>query len=131
MDFKEKQSIYLQIGDYICENILRDIWKKGDRIPSTREFAAQIEVNPNTVVRTYSYLEELGVISKERGVGYFVADDSVKNIMKFKKQEFLSSTMPEFFKNFELLGITWDEIDGHYKEYLNKGKGEITNENKQ
>ena len=130
MDFKEEQSIYLQIGDYICENILRDVWKKGDRIPSTRDFAAQIEVNPNTVVRTYSHLEELGVISKERGVGYFVSEDAVENIKKFKKQEFIQNTMPEFFKNMELLGITLGKINEYHNIYTKNTKGEINNEEK-
>ena len=53
MEFKDTQSIYLQIADLFCENILLKKWKPGDRIPSVREMAVNIEVNPNTVMRTF------------------------------------------------------------------------------
>ena len=56
MDFEKKQAIYMQIGDHICENILSGRWNEGERLPSTREMAVSMEVNPNTVMRTYTYL---------------------------------------------------------------------------
>ncbi|HEV7378757.1 MAG TPA: GntR family transcriptional regulator, partial [Dyadobacter sp.] len=56
MEFKDKQSIYLQIADYICEQILLAKWPPGERIPSVRDLASTLEVNPNTVMRTYDFL---------------------------------------------------------------------------
>ena len=69
MEFKEKQAIYLQIGEHISETILRKQWEEGEKIPSVREMAMSIEVNPNTVMRTYSYLQDRGIIFNKRGIG--------------------------------------------------------------
>ena len=74
MEFKDTQTIYLQIADHFCENILRKKWNPGDRIPSVREMAVNIEVNPNTVMRTFNYLQDKGIIFNKRGIGYFVSD---------------------------------------------------------
>ena len=57
MQFDEQQPIYLQIADIICENILSDKWKSDERIPSVRDIAASMEVNPNTAMRAFDYLQ--------------------------------------------------------------------------
>ena len=62
MEFKDKQSIYLQIADYICEQILLGKWPPGERIPSVRELAGLMEVNPNTVMRTFDFLQNKEII---------------------------------------------------------------------
>ena len=117
MDFKDKQSIYIQIGDHICENILLGVWKVLERIPSTREFAMEIEVNPNTVVRTYNHLEDLGIIKKKRGIGFFVAEDALTIIVEMKKNDFIKEQLPEIFKQMDLLDISRDELDNYYNNY--------------
>ena len=117
MEFKDKQSIYLQIGDYICENILLGVWQIGERIPSTREFAAEIEVNPNTVVRTYSHLEDLEIIKKKRGIGYFVNEGAINVISELKKKDFVKEQLPEIFKQMALLNISWDEMNSFYNKF--------------
>jgi DNA-binding transcriptional regulator YhcF (GntR family) len=89
MEFRKKQSIYLQIADYICENIIAEQWVKGDKIQSVREMAATIQVNPNTVMRTYSHLQDLGIIFNQRGIGYFVADDALQKTKAIKKEDFI------------------------------------------
>ncbi|MCP4180722.1 MAG: GntR family transcriptional regulator [bacterium] len=122
MEFKQSKTISLQIAETICENILQDSWNSGDRIPSVREYAASIEVNPNTIVRSYSYLEDLGIISKKRGIGYFVNDDAKKLILRKRKDEFLERQLPDFFKSVDLLDIEWEEITNKYTLY--KGVGD-------
>jgi GntR family transcriptional regulator len=123
MNFKDKQSIYLQIGDYICDNILLGGWKIGKRIPSIREFAIEIEVNPNTVIRTYNYLEDLKIITKKRGVGYFVSKNAVKFISNIKKQIFVKERLPELFRQMELLEISWDEVNEYFSNYKSINSG--------
>ena len=76
MEFQESQAIYLQIADMLCENVLSGAWKPGDRVPSIRELAESIAVNPNTVVRAYSYLQDHAIIHNQRGIGYFVAENA-------------------------------------------------------
>ena len=57
MQFRETRPIYLQIADYVCEKILLRQWNAGERIPSVRELAVTLEVNPNTVMRTVEFLQ--------------------------------------------------------------------------
>lgn len=73
MKFKESKSIYLQIADRICDEILQGQYTEEERIPSVREYAATVEVNANTVVRTYDYLQGQEIIHNKRGIGYFVS----------------------------------------------------------
>jgi GntR family transcriptional regulator len=110
MEFREQQPIYLQIGDHICDNILRGTWKGGDRVPSVRELAISLEVNPNTVMRSYSFLQELGIIFNKRGIGYFVSDRAYVLAKEFKRRTFIGRDLPRLFKTMDLLGITLEEL---------------------
>ena len=121
MEFKEKKSIYVQIADYICERILKEEWKEEDRIPSVREFAVDIEVNPNTVMRSYSYLQDEGIIYNKRGIGYFVGQDSVEKIMKIKREDFVKNELPYFFRIIDMLRIDFDSLRAMYEDYRKKG----------
>jgi GntR family transcriptional regulator len=116
MEFKESRAIYLQIADYLLEKILTKKWKEGERIPSVREVAIDLQVNPNTSMRTFAYLQEMGVIFNKRGIGYFVADDATKNAIKIKKDEFINSSAPEFFRTAKLLGISEKDIISLYNK---------------
>jgi DNA-binding transcriptional regulator YhcF (GntR family) len=120
MEFGESNAIYLQIADQLCEQILKQIWKPEDRIPSVRDLAVQIEVNPNTVMRTYNYLQDKGIIFNRRGIGYFVADDGYERTMALKKNDFINTELPSLFKTMELLQMTIDDIQIQHKEYKNR-----------
>lgn len=117
MEFQQKQAIYLQIADYICGQVLQDILQPGSRLLSIRELAAELEVNPNTVMRTYSYLEAQEIISKQRGIGYFVTEDGKGNTLNLKRELFLQQELPFFFRTFKLLGLSFDELINLYKEW--------------
>ena len=73
----------------MCENILRRVWHGGDRIPSIRELAMDVQVNPNTVTRTYAYLQDQGIIFNRRGIGYFVADRAYHEARELKRRSFI------------------------------------------
>lgn len=117
MEFNDNKAIYLQITDLFFDEILMKKWKDGDRIPSVRELAVNIEVNPNTVMRTYSYLQEKGIIYNKRGIGYFLADDAYQSTLKLKKEEFVKEELPQIFKTISLLGISFDDLKTLYTEY--------------
>lgn len=118
MEFKDKQSIYLQIADYICEQLLLDKWPPGERIPSVRDLASMLEVNPNTVMRTYEYLQGNNIIYNKRGVGYFTDDQTHARILESRKERFLESELPEFFKTLYLLNISIEELQKRYKTFV-------------
>ncbi|MCI5090919.1 GntR family transcriptional regulator [Phaeodactylibacter sp.] len=119
MDFKNTKTIYVQIADYICENILAEKIKPGEKIQSVREMAATIQVNPNTVMRTYSYLQEQEIIYNKRGIGYFVADDATQKTTMLRREEFITQYLPEVFKTMELLDIDFDELKSIYHRIRN------------
>ncbi len=124
MEFGDSNAIYLQIADHFCENILLRKWNSGDRIPSVREMAVSIEVNPNTVLRTYNYLQEKGIIFNKRGIGYFVADDGLEKTLQLRKEDFVGHELPRFFKTMSLLNIPIDELQAYYREFLHQKNGD-------
>lgn len=120
MIFKESKTIYLQIADRIMDEILQKVYLEQERIPSVRDYAAMVEVNPNTVVRTYEYLQGRQIIFNKRGLGYFVEKGALKRIQALRKEVFLREELPEMCKSMKVLGITPDDIASLYKEYLEK-----------
>lgn len=120
MKFKESKSIYLQIADRICDEILQGQYTEEGRIPSVREYAATVEVNANTVVRTYDYLQGQEVIYNKRGIGYFVSAGAKDRIAALRKDIFLHEDLPELFRQMKTLDIPMKEIEKMYQEYLAK-----------
>lgn len=118
MEFKDKQAIYLQIADYICEQLLLAKWPVNERIPSVRDLAITLEVNPNTVMRTYEFLQSKNIIFNKRGLGYFAAEDAAVRIHQYRKERFLESELPEFFRTLYLLNISMEELQERYKAFL-------------
>ncbi|RKY01417.1 MAG: GntR family transcriptional regulator [Spirochaetes bacterium] len=120
MEFRERKSIYLQIADIIIERIINGIWGEEQRIPSVREMATEMQVNPNTVVRSYNYLQSLGIIYNRRGIGYFISFDARKKALEIKRKEFTREKLPEIFKEMTLLKIPIYEFEELYKRYISK-----------
>src|SRR5438552_9649854 len=110
MNFQDTKAIYLQIADYITEQILLKNLKPMEKIPSVRELAVSLEVNPNTVMRAYAYLEEKGVLLTQRGLGYFITDDAYQLVIAFKKNEFFKNEFPRIIRSMQLLQISFDEM---------------------
>ena len=111
MDFKETQPIYMQIADWVCEQILLGRWKSDERALSVRELGAQLEVNPNTVVRSYDFLEAKSILVNKRGVGFFVTADAIIQVKQYKKQRFIEEELPALAKTMRLLQIDFKELE--------------------
>ena len=118
MDFRESQPIYLQIANHVCEKILLKELAPGARIPSVREMAVQLEVNPNTVMRTYEHLQQLDIIYNQRGIGYFVSPSAHKTALRYRKSEFTEKDLPNLFRNMYLLEMETDELSRLYEKYI-------------
>lgn len=117
MQFRESIAIYLQIADYICERILLKQWKPGERIPAVRELAVQLEVNPNTVMRTYEFLQGKNIIHNQRGIGYFVSPDAIDSATQYRKTEFIEKELPNIFRNIYMLHMDIDELKPRYENF--------------
>ncbi|MCP5145314.1 MAG: GntR family transcriptional regulator [Gammaproteobacteria bacterium] len=113
MEFEQPKGIYQQIADQISDRIVLGEWQAGERIPSIRELAVSMGVNPNTVTRSYQSLLDDGVIENRRGIGYFVAEDATVRIVSQRKQAFLREELPRLFHTMRLLGIDSEEIASH------------------
>lgn len=117
MNFKESRPIYLQIAERIMDEILQNVYEESDRIPSVREYAAEVEVNANTVARSFDYLQTREIIFNKRGIGYFVANGAKDTIRALRKKEFVEESLPELFRKMALLDISIDDVNTLYKRY--------------
>ncbi len=118
MEFKDNKAIYLQIVDYICERILLGEWTFNEKIPSVRELAVAMEVNPNTVMRSYDLLQNREIIQNKRGVGFFLSDAAIENVKEYKKGVFMEEDLPPVFRNMYLLQVGFDELEKGYQAFV-------------
>lgn len=114
------QAIYLQIVAYVCERILLKEWQSNKKIPSVREMAVQLEVNPNTVARSYDFLKQQEIIYDKRGIGYFVAENGIQQALNYRKQEFADKELPSIFKTMYLLGLETKDLKDQYEKFKNQ-----------
>ncbi|MEX1238623.1 MAG: GntR family transcriptional regulator [Cyclobacteriaceae bacterium] len=113
MEFDNNKSIFLQIADTITEKVVSGVYPPGEKIPSVRELAAGLGVNPNTIMRTYNELQTASIIENRRGIGYFVNPKAQKLILERKRSEFYSKVLPAFLRQASLLGITSSDLKKH------------------
>ena len=121
MKFDEEIPIYIQIENFIRDKIFSGIWKENDRIPSVRELAGLLEVNPNTVMRTYEKLQSAKIIYMQRGLGCYVEKGSIEIINNDKKNNFFVE-LNTFFKSMQELGISIETINTEYQLFVIKNK---------
>ena len=114
MDFQKQKPIYLQIADRLMEQILGG--QVDDRMPSVRDVAALMGVNPNTVVRTFDHLQTAEIIYNRRGVGYFVSADAKERILAAQRREFLEDELPAIRQRLKALNISIDELVKHLQQ---------------
>ena len=72
LDYRDARPIYAQIIDTYCSQIAAGVLQTGDKLPSVRELASQLAINPNTIQRAYRELEMSGWIATVAGKGCFV-----------------------------------------------------------
>lgn len=126
MEFKSNKGIYLQIAENLCNQILEGELAETKRVPSIRELAVEMEVNRNTVMRTFSFLQDEGIFVNKRGVGFFVADKASKLILKKEKQNFFKNEFPYLIKKIKLLKLNSEDL----QELILEMKNNDTHENK-
>lgn len=120
MMFSDNKPIYLQITDGIMDSILGGEYDAGARLPSVREYAAKVEVNANTVMRSYDWLQQQMVIFNKRGIGFFVAEDAVDRILEMRRHIFFKEEADYFFGRMASFGMDPSEVARLYADYLDK-----------
>lgn len=114
MDFKNQKAIYLQIAERIMDDILSGQYAEDDKLPSVREYATEVEVNMNTVARSFEWLQQHDIVTVRRGLGNFVAVGALKEIEALRKEEFFHEQLPDLFQSMQTLGIKMDEVVAQY-----------------
>lgn len=128
MQFKENQTIYLQIAERISDEILLGHYAIGEpHILRYAEYAALVEVNANTVMRSYEFLQTQGIIFNKRGIGFFVSPDAKIKIKSYRRNEFLKNELQRFFIQIYTLNISMEEIDLMYKQFIDKLNSKTSN----
>ena len=95
--------IYLQIGIRVREQLARGDLAPGEKLPSARDLAARLSVNPNTVAHAFERLEADGVIETKRGLGTFIREDAPISAMR---DATLKSAATRFVNDVERLGVS-------------------------
>ncbi|MCH8557541.1 MAG: GntR family transcriptional regulator [Balneolia bacterium] len=117
MRFDESRPIYLQIAEHFCDKIMNEDWPPGERVPSVREIAALIEVNPNTAMRAFHLLLESNILVQQRGVGYFTTSTAKSKVVEMRKEQFLNEELPELFSKMKQLGFTPEDLQKKYQKW--------------
>lgn len=117
MNFNNSQSIFIQIADRVCDRVLSGEYQADARIPSVREMAVEMEVNPNTVMRSFERLQINDIIYNKRGIGYFIASDAEQKIREMRHNQFVEEVLPSVFKEMHLLGVNLSELTEAYNLY--------------
>ena len=120
MEFNELKPIYKQIIDSMYERVLSSAWQEEARIPSVREIAAELGVNPNTVMRAYDFLQNNDIIYNKRGIGNFVCTNARERVLEMRRDEFINTQLPIMFKQIKMLEISWDEVTKLFNDHNTK-----------
>jgi GntR family transcriptional regulator len=108
MQFDSSQPIYQQIINTYKKQLARGELKEGDKIPSQREYAEKIQVNPNTVQRAYREMENLHMVETIRGQGTFIVTG--EELKKAIKQEMAKTILDYFVQEMRSLGFTNEQM---------------------
>ena len=120
LDLKSGVPFHRQIVDQIRYGIASDRLMPGEQLPTVRELAVNLQVNPNTVRKSYSELEILGILDTQQGTGTFVSDQQVK-IGEAEKERMLHQICDELVARGHQYGFTLREIVTEMQRRLENG----------
>ncbi len=121
INFYQSRPIYEQIIDEIKKMLVRKELQPGDQLPSQRELAQQINVNPNTIQRAYREMEVTGLAESRRGRGTFIVSE--QDLIEDLKEEMAQLATRNFFSEMKSLGFEAGEIEKWVKQ--NQGIKEL------
>ena len=113
LDFRDARPIYSQIIDSIREQIVSGVLRQGDRLPSVRELACRLTINPNTIQRAYRELEMQGWIASVPGKGSFIC--GIPSEQQRRRLELLAQ-YDKLVRNLLALGLSRDDLIAHIQQ---------------
>ncbi|WP_341282144.1 GntR family transcriptional regulator [Paenibacillus sp. FSL H8-0537] len=118
IEFDNNQPIYIQIMNYIKQQIISGKLNPGDKIDSVRELAVELQINPNTIQRTFQELEREGIVETRRGLGRYVTSEEAA-IVSIKK-EMAADLLGRFIQGMRDLGFKQEDIVAIVSEAVSK-----------
>ncbi|MBN8647130.1 MAG: GntR family transcriptional regulator [Caulobacterales bacterium] len=109
-DWRDDLPIWKQIKDRLQGAIMDETYKEGDAIPSVRQLALDLKVNPLTISRAFQELVDEGLIEKRRGLGMFVAPNVAQSLLARERENFIKNEWPEILKRIDALGLSKKEL---------------------
>lgn len=106
----EDKSIYIQISEMIEDEILRDILREEEQVPSTTELSKFYKINPATAAKGINLLVDRDILYKKRGIGMFVKDGAKERIRDSRKNSFYENYVKKIMSEAKLIGISKDEL---------------------
>ncbi len=110
MDYNVNKPIYRQIADYVMKEVLLEHWKSGDKVLSVRQLAVKMQVNQNTVFRSFEWLVSHEIIIMKRGIGYFVTEEAKRIVTDIMKDDFYKNHLPRFQELLDLLKLKIEDV---------------------
>lgn len=105
------KNIYIQLADWIEDNVLSGLFPEEGRIPSVAELSVSFKINHITTLKSINALTENGIIYKKNGVGMFVSKGAREIIRNKRKEAFYSKYIAPAVKEAEKLGVTYEELN--------------------
>jgi GntR family transcriptional regulator len=109
-DWNDRQPIYRQLRDRVVAMILDGVLSEGDPLPSVRTVAAELRVNPLTVLKAYQQLVDEGLVEARRGRGMFVNAGVRDRLLRAERDRFLAQAWPEILQTIARLGLSLDDL---------------------
>lgn len=109
-DFHTSQPIFVQIRQRLIEIILRRQVEEGDALPSVRQIAGELSVNPLTITKAFEALVEIGVVEKRRGLGMFVTQGAREKLLAHERTKFLQEDWPRIAAQIRALELDLNSL---------------------
>ncbi len=121
IDNNNPKAIYEQVYDEITKLIMSKVLRPDEKLPSVRELAAMVKINPNTIQKAYKSLEEDNYIYTVKGIGNFVKNSDELRSLHIKK---MKEKLSEAVRSLKTLGLKDDFIIEMVNNILNPNKGQ-------
>ncbi|KAA9133294.1 GntR family transcriptional regulator [Marinihelvus fidelis] len=114
--WNDSQPIYWQLKERTVAMILDGTLAEGDALPSVRSVAAEFQLNPITVSKSYQALVDEGLVEKRRGLGMFVCTGARAQLVKSERDKFVREEWPAMLNRIEQLGLALDDLPRNSKD---------------
>lgn len=105
MNINNEYPIFIQVAEYIKDNILIYVYKEEEKIPSTTEFSVEYKINPATARKGFTILVDEGILYKQRGIGMFVSKGAREKIIKNRQKDFFEKKVKELVEEAEKIEV--------------------------